>query len=393
MTRHVRTPSSSRRRLAAAGLGLLLLSGSVIGCASSTSKPAADARPAPVDAPRAATIDFPVDHAAWSTLGYRLDWVGFPFRARHDQPITFAVSLGDSFIIQDRSSETVLLDATTGERRWGAALANPLTRFVGAARDPVDASRVLVSSESEGFFLDIATGSLVAKTRYERVVNTRPLFVGRAAIFGTSTGELVGHLVNQSVKGWGFQTAGSIEANPVLLADGDIGAVSQAGDVLFLDQRGQILGRNRILGPVAMDPVTDGQSLYVAGLDQSIWAFASNGALRWRHRTSSPLREQLAVRGGVVYCAVPGEGLLAINADDGKVAWKAQGTSGSVIASRNGRLLVRTAAGVDILNPANGALVAQVPLPGISLLVPEATDDATIYAVSKQGTVGKFIPR
>ena len=153
------------------------------------------------------------------------------------------------------------------------------------------------------------------------------------------------------------------------------------------------MGRNRILGPVAMDPVTDGQSLYIAGLDQSIWAFAPNGALRWRHRTSSPLREQIAVRGGVVYGAVPGEGLLALNADDGKVSWKAQGTSGSVIASRNGRLLVRTASGIDMLDPANGSVVNKVALPGISLLVPESMDDAVIYAVSTGGTVAKFLPR
>jgi outer membrane protein assembly factor BamB len=252
---------------------------------------------------------------------------------------------------------------------------------------------VLVSSESEGYLLAVATGSLVAKTRYERVVNTRPLLTGRVAIFGTSTGEIVSHVVNQSVKAWGFQTGGSIEADPVILADGDIGVVSQAGDVLFLNQTGQVIGRNRILSPVAMDPVTDGQSLYIAGLDQSIWAFASNGALRWRHRTSSPLSDQVAVRSGVVYCTVPGEGLLALSADDGKVLWKAQGTSGSVIASRDGRLLVRTASGIDMLNPANGSVVNKVALPGISLLVPESMDDGVIYAVSTRGTVAKFLPR
>ncbi len=303
------------------------------------------------------------------------------------------MSLGDSFVIQDRTSETALLDGSTGERRWGASLANPLTKFVGAARDTVDASRVLVSSESEGYLLDIATGSLVAKTKYERVVNTRPQLVGRVAIFGTSTGEVVSHVVSQSVKGWGFQTGGSIEADPVLLADGDIGVVSQAGDIIFLNQRGQVIGRNRILGPVAMDPVTDGESLYIGGQDQSIWAFASNGALRWRHRTSSPLSAQIAVRSGVVYCSVPGEGLLAMNAADGAVTWKAAGVSGSVIAFRNGRLLVRTASGIDMLDPANGSVVNSVPLPGISMLVPEAMDDGVIYAVSTRGTVAKLLPR
>lgn len=388
MTRHA-APSFTLSLAATAGLCLSMACATLAGCAaSSTSKPAPAASPS-----RASTVDFPVNHDAWSTLGYRLDWVGFPFKAGHNIPIVAAVSLGDSFVIQDRTSETALLDGATGERRWGTSLANPLTKFVGAARDTADASRVLVSSESEGYLLDIATGSLVAKTRYERVVNTRPQLVGRVAIFGTSTGEVVSHIVSQSVKGWGFQTGGSIEADPVLLADGDVGVVSQAGDIIILNQRGQVIGRNRILGPVAMDPVTDGESLYIAGQDQSIWSFASNGALRWRHRTSSPLSDQIVVRQGVVYCSVPGEGLLAINAADGKVAWKAAGVSGTVIAFRNGRLLVRTASGIDMLDPANGSVVNKVSLPGISLLVPESIDDGVIYAVSTRGTVAKFLPR
>lgn len=384
--------SSARPAALAAGLCLCVAMAPLGGCASSASKPAAS-KPASPAATTASTVDFPIDHATWATLGYRLDWVGFPFKPRHDQPITTAVSLGDCFVIQDRASETVLLDGATGERRWGLSLANPLTKFVGAARDTADSSRVLVSSESEGYLLSIATGALVAKTRYERVVNTRPILSGRVAIFGTSTGEVVSHVVNQSVKGWGFQTGGAIEADPVLLADGDIGVVSQAGDVLFISQRGQVVGRNRILAPVAMNPVTDGEHLYIAGTDQSIWSFASNGALRWRLRTSTPLRQQIAIREGTLYCAVPGDGLLAINAADGKVAWKAPGIGGSVIAFRNGRLLVRTDSGVDVLDPANGSVVATVALPGISMLVPEAKDDGVIYAVSKQGTVGKFLPR
>jgi outer membrane protein assembly factor BamB len=364
-------------------------------CTKQATQPAAAKPEASVTKPQApaAKIDFPLNHDDWSTLGYRLDWVGFPFRAGHDEPIVAAVSLGDAFVIQDKTSETALLDASTGQRRWGTSLANPLTKFVGATRDSLDASRILVSSESEGYLLASATGSLVGKTRYEKVVNTRPMMSGRLAIFGTSTGEIVGHLVEQNVKAWGFQTGGAIEATPVLMNNGEIGAVSQAGDVVFINAKGQLVGRNRILESVAMDPVTDGNSLFIGGLDQSIWAFNSNGGLIWRHRTAAKLSDQITLRDGVLYCNVPGEGLLALDAATGKVNWTAKKTSGVVIGFRNGRLLARTAAGVDMLDPATGSCTAQVALPGITRLVVEKMDDGVIYAVASNGNVARFLPR
>ncbi|MCX5688300.1 MAG: hypothetical protein NTV94_00665, partial [Planctomycetota bacterium] len=254
-------------------LALILLSGLALGACARQGKSHEPVNQHAKPVAAAATkIDFPLSHDDWSALGYRLDWIGFPFKSGFREPIVSAVALDGSFVIQSKSSETACLDGLTGERRWGTGLANPLTKFVGIARDTVDPSRILVSSESEGYLLAEATGSLVAKTRYERVVNTAPVLRGPLAIYGTSTGEISGHLIAQSVKSWGFQTTGSIEATPVLMNDGEIGTVSQSGDVYFLNNSGQVMGRNRILSSVAMNPVTDGGTLFIGGLDQSIWA-------------------------------------------------------------------------------------------------------------------------
>jgi hypothetical protein len=331
-----------------------------------------------------------IDHGSWGTLGYSLDWVGYPFAANHKVPMRSAEFLGSSFVIQDRESEVSLLDVTTGERRWGSTISNPLTKFVGISSDTVDASRVLVSSESEGYFLASATGALVAKADYAKVVNTKPLMLGRYAIFGTSLGEVFAHDIRNNLRGWGFATPGAIEADPVLLADGTFGIVNQAGNVYVLTSGGQLLGRNKILGPVVTDPVTDGSTIFIAGTDQSVWAFGGNGGLVWRYRTPKPLTVQPTYWNGHVLVTVPGEGLVALDSITGAAKWTAKETEGVAIAFRNGQLLVRTATGMDALNPENGERTARVALPGIVMIVPESFENSALYAVSNSGVVARF---
>jgi len=377
-----------------ATLALTLICGmSLLGPAACASKSGTGPQASKSGNDAAPASPFAINHEDWSTIGYRLDWIGFPFARGHTIPIVAARPVGNGFIVQDKSSETAMLDGLTGERRWGTNLANPLTKFVGIAADPSDAGRVLVSSESEGYILALGTGNLVGKTRYEKVVNTPPLMVDQLAIFGTSTGEVTGHRVAQNVKAWGFQTSGAIEASPVLMDNRELGVVSQSGEVIFLNSVGDVIGRNRILNPVAMNPVTDGTRLFIGGLDQSVWAFASNGALLWRFRTASQLSDQITVREGVVYCSIPDEGLVAIDAAGGKPVWTAKETFGTVIAFRNGRLVVRTATGVDLLDPVTGSRTHQINLPGVSSLVAEKMDDGVMYAIGPSGNVAKFIPK
>ena len=377
-----------------ATLALTLICGmSLLGPAACASKSGTGSQASKSGKDAGPVSPFAINHEDWSTIGYRLDWIGFPFARGHTLPIIAATPVGNGFIVQDKASETAMLDGLTGERRWGTSLANPLTKFVGIAGDPSDAGRVLVSSESEGYILALGTGNLVGKTRYEKVVNTPPLMIDQLAIFGTSTGEVTGHRVAQNVKAWGFQTGGAIEAAPVLMDNRELGVVSQAGDVIFLNSAGDVIGRNRILNPVAMNPVTDGTRLFIGGLDQSVWAFASNGALLWRFRTPNQLTDQISVREGVVYSSIPNQGLVALDAASGKPAWTAKETFGTVIAFSKGRLVVRTATGVDLLDPVTGSRTHQINLPGVSRLVAEKMDNGVMYAIGPNGNVAKFIPK
>lgn len=338
---------------------------------------------------------FPADYEDWSRLGYRLDWSGFPFPTNDKVDVLEVAGFQDIVVVLDRSSEVVALETTTGERRWASSLANKLTKFVGIARDPLDPGRVIVSSESDAYVMAATTGTLLARETYARVVDTPPVMAGNVAIFGTLTGEVMAHMMGRSVKAWGFQSGGAVTAAPVRLADGTIAAVSQAGDVMFLTSRGQMLGRGRILKGLGNDPVTDGNLLYIAGLDQSIWCFAPSGSQIWRYRTSDPLRSQPAVLNGVVYCDVPRDGLVALESISGKELWKSPQVRGDVIGSNLSRTLVwnaptRTLVAVD---PGTGDAIERVTIPQAAKLVSSGGESPILYVVSDLGVVGKFIPK
>ena len=334
-----------------------------------------------------------IAHEDWLAMGYRLDWVGYPFAAQHNIPIVAAAALGDVVVIQDSDGTAALLETSTGQRRWGTSVANPLTKFVGISRDTTDAGRILISSESEGYLVADASGNLVAKIDYQKVVSTEPVMIGRLAIFGTATGEVLAHVVPLNVKGWGFQTAAAIEVKPALLEGGVVGVVNQAGDVYFITSRGELVGRNRILGPVATDPATDGASLYIAGLDQSVWAFSGTGGLKWRHRTSQQLRDKITYLNGVVYVAVPGTGLVALDTESGKTRWEAAETIGTVVGLRDKKLIVQTRTGVDQLDPASGQRLGRIETPGMDRIITDKPEDGNLYIISKTGVVGRFIPK
>lgn len=366
------------------------LTGSLAGCAKSTK---AQPTTAAADKAAASTLDFPVNHTDWSKIGYRLDWVGYPFPKSKGRTVVHSAVVGNNLVFIDSISQISLLDSLTGERRWGQGLANPLTRFVGVVPDPNDAGRVIVCTQSEAFWLSAATGELVAKEGFEKVINTKPLVVNSYLVSGTTQGEITAHYAGQDVKAWGIMTSGSIEVPPVRFTSGSIGSVSQLGDVVIVNERGQMLGRNKILGPLATNPVTDGNYLFIAGTDQSVWAFTQSGGLLWRYRTASPLTWKIATMGDSVYTYIPKQGLTALEANTGKVRWIAKNVRGDVIAVRDGKLVVDTKDGIDLLDPVNGAVVHSILTPGIVKYYPEPGDDATLYAVSNTNTIAKFIPK
>lgn len=391
-TRTLPARSSTR---AAAALALAALAALPLGCAS-RGKASADNSAATTAAKttdgKVAGSAFPVVHDDWAALGYRLDWVGFPFPGLDAKARVLDIDANaENVALQASNSVVTVLEASSGRNRWSFDLATPLTKFVGISRHPSSADMLLVSSQSELFTVAIPNGNLVSRERFDRVVNTRPVIAGQLAIYGTSTGHVLAHIIGRNLPAWGFFTPGAIEADPVVVGD-SIAVVSQSGDILFLTSNGGLVGRARIFSGLSNNPVAENGILFIAGRDQSVWAFSATGENLWRHRTSVQLTDQPAAVGGALYVSIPGSGLTAFDGPTGNVRWTAK-VGGTVIGTQKGNLLVRTADGLAVVAPATGDVLQQVMTPGVVRVSTDQFADGNLYAVSDRAILAKFTPR
>lgn len=383
--------SRSLRPCAAAIAAVLLAAGAMSACASSKPRSGSDG---PQTAPTNVAQGIDIDHEAWAKVGYRLDWIGYPFGGRNRRVEVIGMAIrDDAVIIQERASTVTLMEASNGANRWSLDVASPLTKFVDLRFDSIDPTRVLVASETEFFTLDAATGSLTGRDDLDKVVNTAAVYDGNIAIFGTAAGQVYAHSRVTGLTAWGFGLSATIDANPVRVGDDAVAVVSQRGEVTFLSPRGQLLGRARIFGGLDTNPIADQQRVYIAGLDQSVWAFATNGQLAWRFRTPAALTVQPSTFDNVVYCDIPGSGLTAFDAGTGSVLWLAKDTSGTVIAKRNDRLLAWNGTILTTLDPRDGSVVERFEIPGIQRIEAAEFADGVLYLVSTRGVVARMITR
>jgi outer membrane protein assembly factor BamB len=346
--------------------------------------------------PEERIAQFPKDHDAYAKLGYRWDWTGFPVVGEHENPVAFIEAFDDIVVVLDDRSRVTVLEAKTGARRWANELAGPLTKFVGIYRK---GDRVYVSSEADLYILSADTGTLLDRQSLERVVSTPPVPVGNTVIYGTAVGEVYAHLVTASVKAWGNAATSSIEEGLALIGGdeggGVIGAISQVGEVLMIDAlSGARVGSNRIFAGVATSPVASDSMLYVASLDQSIYAFDPNGGRRvWRYRTNRPLRQQPVYHDGTLYCGLEGEGLYAFDSANGDVQWVAKDVTGTVLGITKGRLIVWNGSEATIIDPQRGDVIDRVPLDHVAGLSLDGFEGGDMYMVTDLGLVLKLVPR
>jgi outer membrane protein assembly factor BamB len=335
----------------------------------------------------------PVDYVNYAKLGYRLDWKGYP-TITGSLPIRLLSISSDAIGVIEQGSNLTILEPGTGGQRCAIQLANPLSHFVGLGRQ---GARIVAASEADIFTLDPATCTLVGRQSFYKIVATNPLMVNNALIAGTTDGELFAQLNTPGINGaklWGFAVPGAINHNPVMVGD-SIGAVSQSGAVFFVTpDKGDLLGRAKVFGGMDTNPVSNGRLMFIASLDQSLYAFAPRGAQQvWRYRTSAPLRVQPTAFKDRVYCAIPELGLTAFDANTGKVLWSIKDFSGVIVASNKGGLLGFDGTSGVLINPSRGDVIERIKLPGVASLQTDTFENGNLYAISTSGVVAKFVSK
>ncbi|MEM1183589.1 MAG: PQQ-binding-like beta-propeller repeat protein [Planctomycetota bacterium] len=352
--------------------------------------------------------DLTITHADWRSVGYRWDWSAMP-------PISTGSSLervdtaGDVLVARDSRGRLSAVEVNSGRVRWSTEVAGPLTRFIGAARIN---DNVAIFARPNLFIVDAVSGNFVTRQAMDVVVSTMPVIDGGVAVFGTPTGEVYAHEfgdrqgeilpppLNLGARQWGYLIEGSISADPVMVA-GRVGVVTDSGTLFFVDPfTAAGLGKNRLYDGLDTNPVTDGERLYAASRDQSVYAFSSDGGLVWRYPTADKLDDQPSVwvPGGnvantILYVSIPSEGLTAFVGNTGEKIWAAPGVGGTVATVRDNDPLVVDGSTVTLLDGRDGSIIEQFEAPGLDYVLTDNVEAGSIFAVAGDGHLAKFSPR
>ncbi len=332
---------------------------------------------------------FKIDHEVYASLGYRLDWRGFPVVSAGEH-ILF-LDLYDDIIVAHESAATVsILEASNGALRNSSQVASAITRFVGNFRT---GNLIVVSSDTDAAIIDAQTGGVIQRDHLDRVVTTAPVFTANQKIYGTSIGHVYSHYISPPVNAWAYDMGSPIDAQ--LAMDGSIVvAVSRRGDIAMLDaSSGTLIARAKIFGGCEADPVAGDGMVFFASLDQSIYAFTLEGRQMWRIRTEQPLHVTPTYHAGVLYVPSDDKGLRAIDANTGTQLWNQPASTGRVVAMRSGQLITWDGTTASTLDAATGDVIFSAELTEVEILKPDHFVDGNLYAVSKGGIIAKFQPR
>ncbi len=332
-----------------------------------------------------------VDFDAWAGVGYRWEWTSSPPLTARGQ-IQFAEAYEDLLAVQDTGAMVSVLESATGRVRWNKQVAETNTRFLGLTRRD---NAVAVTNETELYELDLKTGNTLDRTPIHGIATTRPVFYGPLAVLGTSEGRLVAIDTRYDIRAWEYQLDGQIETDPLFVDDDRIAGISTRGDLRILEvSTARGLANMRISGDAGDLMVTDGYSLFIASLDQSVYGYdTEDGTRLWRLRSSAPVTVQPVLLDGVLYTATADTSMVAIDGISGTTLWNNRDFGGWVVTTNRGDLMVWTGHELLRVDTHRGDIISRATLPGMSGLRADKPENGNIYAISADGSVAKFSPR
>lgn len=372
-------------RLIALSVLCLTAAASLAACSSSTSATRQSSSPAPQAEPE-------INHDAWSTLGYRWEWTGYPLKAGNAR-LTEVVVAGDIIVTTATDTTVSALEASTGKVRWAKRLDRVSTQLFEPVRV---GDTLLINSDTDHYQVDVRTGNTLDKDSADGVINTPPLRVGNLALMGTTRDELIAIRTDQGFVRWRYAFDGQIQAPPVDVDGRAVAMVSGGGDLRIIDGlNGSSLATASIAGGAVTDMLVEDGTLFVASTDQSLYAFNTSNASRlWRLRTSAPLTVQPVIIDGVLYTTTRDTGLAAIDKDTGEILWSNDTIGGWVVTKADGRdLIAWNGRDIMLVDGQRGELISSAPLEGVMGVRSDSHHDGDIYTISADGSVAKFSPK
>ena len=381
------TPYSPTRRILALGLLSGLLS-ALPACTSTSSTDRAQDSDSEL-ATTAARADWVINHQQWADLGYQWQWTGYP-PMQPGAVIEHATAYDDLLTFVGSGSTLSVLESDTGKVRWSRQLDRASTRFVAPTRRN---DTLYAASDTELWELNLRNGNTIDRDAMGTLVNTSPLIVNNLAVFGTLAGELFAYQMDNDFKLWSYKFDGPIHQPAIKINEEYIAAVSEKGDLRTLETINAHSGMSaRIAGGSEAELLTDGIGLYVASLDQSLYAFdATDGFRFWRIRSSDPVTVQHTLHQGIIYASTRDQGLMAIDSATGEILWNTPEIGGwTLTIVDDSELIVWSGFELLAIDKDRGDIIARMPLQDISGIRTNSTDDGDIYVVTLDGGVAKF---
>jgi outer membrane protein assembly factor BamB len=380
--------------------------GIVSGCASSSSARESDA----IEREHQATVrktnrtlddldrTLLIGPTAATKLDYRNDWNTAVIPNR-DSGIDLLSVEGDSVFTSDGENHITRIRATDGQLLWPVPVGDLIDNVHGVVYMPA-ADRVYVQTDAHLHVLDAANGSLLAKHHLNAIASTEPQPFGSSMIYGARNGQVVWYAYQVGEQIRAYQIAKSLKIAP--LVEGNyLVAIGSDGEVNVLSApHASTIWRKKLLAPVEAQPAIGQDTLFVASLDQHLYAFnLADGRTLWRYLTESPLNEPPVIIDDRVYQQVPGEGLVCLtarpNSDfDGNVIWTSPDARGNVIGEHGVRLMLwdddaRTLTTVD---RNKGYVMDTIALPGVKHLHCTDVKSGDLYAAGDDGRLAHLVP-
>ncbi len=312
---------------------------------------------------------------------------------------------GDDYIITTESGNINTVCAITsrdGKPAWAEPVGGHLENLLGAIRF---GNQVIATTQSDLYILDIASGREVSHQRFsaEAISSTVPVLFGSDALYGTADGRVILHSLPARLLRSSYSIGDGIEMAPLKAGPGAALVITRTGRLnLFDPVTNTIFWETGVLDPIEATPAISDSGVFVAGMDQSIWAFRlADGRQMWRKRFQHALIDSPVLIDDVLYQAVPNEGLVALDAATGKVIWQNSDIAGGTIITRNRTDLIvwdkhdgHDAYGSTFyrVDQFSGDLLGQIDTDWISLAAATSIDRGDIYGLSRAGRIIKLIP-
>lgn len=332
-------------------------------------------------------------------FGYRIAWQTEPLATAG--ATAQCVSVGnDSVWFADSAGSVVRVRRDNGETVWRASSYKGIEKVIAIEHLPRGSDdRVYVMTDINVVALNALTGELEKRSNFSQLPGARPAVFGPYVIFGTRTGLVAWHQYGTGF-GWRATTIGGSMLKQPTVAGDLVLAGATSGKVLALEAgTTRVVWDRHLSAGVETKIAADDKAAFVAGRDQSLWAFdLSRGRVLWHYFTQAQLLNDPVRLADGLYLQIPGEGLVSFNPHpvdrpEGEVRWKAN-VPGEVIGRLGPNLLVWCSASSTLSNVAavDGRVVNQGKLAQVKLIESVPLINGDLFVCGEDGRIERLEP-